>query len=373
MQSTEQLAAPISEESPAGRDLSAESSAVGLHWRISDARDRAQEAVDPDEADSKIVQWQELAGLCEEALATESKSTYYAGLLTEARTAIDGFAGFASGAEVAIAILRAFGRDCYPRDEYDEDEYPGETTVLPLVQLQTRSLLAMLRQVPLTGSAAGGPYSLWHWSEASRLASASDSERQASVARGMPADDTVRESAAGTPVEQLAATKDAIETAIERSQELAEAVNDTVGRRVASYRQLEEIFAETLAALRSLAGDRLDAADAGGEMTVAADGEANGEANGMVVAGVAPGTVAQPAVQVGAIGSREDAFRVLGDVATYFEKTEPQSLLPAQIRRVVKWGRMDPGELYREIISDGDTLRQLSRLVGIDIPKDDDD
>lgn len=366
MLTADQLAAPISDESPTGVDLSAESSAVGLHWQITDARDKAAEEPQPGDPVAPEERWKALVTLCEQALAEHSKNTMYTALLIEARMALDGYAGLAAALEATHEIIARYGVDCFPRDDYGDDEYPGETTMLPLIQLQTRSILSLARQLPITGAAGGKSFSLWDWTEASRIESASQEERDAYLAAGNPKLHEIQDAAAQTPTERLQQTVSDITDAIELLDELAEAINSAVHRHVAGYDKLKDSLITAHDAVKELAGGRLDVAEAteGGEV----DGDGV-----IAVANGAAGVAVVAATQVGAIGNREDAFRVLGDVASFFEKTEPQSLLPSQIRRVVDWGRMPPSELYAQLIDDHSVLRDLSRLTGMELKQDDDD
>jgi len=41
------------------------------------------------------------------------------------------------------------------------------------------------------------------------------------------------------------------------------------------------------------------------------------------------------------IESREQAYRILGEVADYLERTEPHSPTPYLIRRAISWGEMN--------------------------------
>ena len=58
---------------------------------------------------------------------------------------------------------------------------------------------------------------------------------------------------------------------------------------------------------------------------------------------------------------------MLEKVAKWFESNEPQSLLPPEIRKVIKRGRMSPQELFQDLISDENARRQLYRDVGIEV------
>jgi type VI secretion system protein ImpA len=79
------------------------------------------------------------------------------------------------------------------------------------------------------------------------------------------------------------------------------------------------------------------------------------------------GTTKQAGTSFG-LSTRDDAFRILLSVADFFERTEPQSLIPAQLRRVVEWGKLAPQELFARVIEDTSALEQMYKLVGIPRP-----
>jgi type VI secretion system protein ImpA len=62
---------------------------------------------------------------------------------------------------------------------------------------------------------------------------------------------------------------------------------------------------------------------------------------------------------------RNDAFRQLEVIATFFERTEPQSLLPAQIRRVIRQGQLTPREFFEELIEDPAARDKLFKTLGL--------
>lgn len=69
--------------------------------------------------------------------------------------------------------------------------------------------------------------------------------------------------------------------------------------------------------------------------------------------------------------NRELALTQLEEIAAWFERNEPQSILPSEIRKVVRRGRMTPEQLYKDLIDDESVRRQLFRDVGI-VPQDSD-
>jgi hypothetical protein len=65
-------------------------------------------------------------------------------------------------------------------------------------------------------------------------------------------------------------------------------------------------------------------------------------------------------------GGREDAFRKLEAIAVFFERNDPHSLTAAQIRNVVRLGRLPRAEYYRELLRDDAALALLFRASGMD-------
>src|SRR5262249_15247761 len=82
-----------------------------------------------------------------------------------------------------------------------------------------------------------------------------------------------------------------------------------------------------------------------------------------------PATAASAvATPSGPIRSREDAFRHLEQVATYFRTHEPHTVISYTLEQVVRWGRMPLPELLVELIPDDTVRLGLFRQVGIKPP-----
>ena len=77
------------------------------------------------------------------------------------------------------------------------------------------------------------------------------------------------------------------------------------------------------------------------------------------------GSPASAAVKVGAINSREAAFKQLLDIAQFFRKTEPHSPVSYVLEKAVKWGNMPLNELIVELIPDSSSRERYSELTGV--------
>ena len=65
----------------------------------------------------------------------------------------------------------------------------------------------------------------------------------------------------------------------------------------------------------------------------------------------------------GVVRSRDEAYRMLIEIARFLERTEPHSPVPHLLRRAIAWGRMSLPELLQELMSDQGNVFQL---LGID-------
>jgi type VI secretion system protein ImpA len=97
--------------------------------------------------------------------------------------------------------------------------------------------------------------------------------------------------------------------------------------------------------------------------------QAAGAASGGEAGGAA--TSAKGTAVSGTIQTREEAFRALLTVASFFRRTEPHSPISYALEQVVKWGRMTLPELIRELIADETTRGELAKRTGIPLESED--
>ena len=72
-----------------------------------------------------------------------------------------------------------------------------------------------------------------------------------------------------------------------------------------------------------------------------------------------------PIPHSGAIASRDEAYRLLEDVAAYLQKTEPHSPTPYLIKRAVAWGHMSLADLMQEIVREEGDIARFFSLLGV--------
>lgn len=70
-------------------------------------------------------------------------------------------------------------------------------------------------------------------------------------------------------------------------------------------------------------------------------------------------------VNLSGLATREEAYRLIGQVADALARIEPHSPIPDLLRRAVELGRMPFRRLIKELIHDGGNLAQVYREFGI--------
>jgi type VI secretion system protein ImpA len=104
----------------------------------------------------------------------------------------------------------------------------------------------------------------------------------------------------------------------------------------------------------------------------AAEAVPDEESGVMVGASVAGSSTEGGSVAVGSspqasVNNRLEALLAVAALATYFRKTEPHSPICLLLDRAVRWGQLDAGELFREILTDGSTgMGQMALMTGLE-------
>lgn len=360
------IMAPIPGDNPAGVDLR-EDDAHGNDFReVRDLRNdarRLERKVDDGSAEDRdtgdlLQKWPKIVSKGEEILTVWSKDLEIVAYLTEAYARLDGFAGVARGFRIARELVENYWDYLYPQP----DEYGLATRVLPLTWLNGTdgdgSLIGPLTRIALTEGTSKGPFALWQYRQAVELSGTTDPAGR---------EDRIR---------QGAATREQIDQACNETSnpyvffpKLVADIEDCQREFVALDHVLTEKcgneHAPPTSNITSTLQDCLDAVNDIGKKwrdgpPAAAVGE-NGHGEYTVGTTKPGGTGFQ-------LSTREDAFRILLSVADFFERTEPQSLMPAQLRRVVEWGKLSPQELFARVIEDTSALEQMCKLVGIERP-----
>lgn len=369
----EALLAPIPGENPAGADLRH----AGVYDQIVEAR-RADDGLGQGDwvRETKESDWDRVAALAEEALATKTKDIKVCAWMAEALVKLHGFAGLRDALRVMRGLHERFWEGLYPDKE--DDDLEARANAVKLMQDKTADAL---REVPLTQ----GGFSYFHWEQSNtfnvgpEVDSDTAEERRARATREgkVTSEDWLKEktltprrfyeTAHATLVECLAEIRalddpdDGLFDSLYKRdapsltdlKKSLEAVGGVV-ERIAKEKRMSEPWPEDIAAAATAAAPG-EPHPAGGN----GDGAAAHSATHVAVNAAAN-------APAGPIRTRQEAVRRLGEVAAFFRQTEPHSPVAYLVERAVKWSEMSLDAWLASVIKDSGVMRDLRETLGVD-------
>ena len=354
----EVLLQPISEESPSGENLRYS----GIYDQIAEAR-RSDDGLDQGDwkTDQKIADFNKVIELGVNALQTQSKDIQIAVWVAEALSRKHGFAGLRDSLILLSGLQEKFWDSLHP--EIDEGDMEGRANAISWLDVQ---FPLAIRATPIT---AVSNYSFNDLEDAAKydfpenitelpmdsqpplLALKAEAEKGNRVTATMWAKEkaqtrrAVVESVNFVLVECFAALSD-LNRVIEEKYDRNQMPGLSNVRNT-----LENVHTKVKLLLEE---KRLEEPDPIEEIEEFAEG---GEAG---AEGGSRGSVS------GAINNRKDALRRLGEIAAFFQKTEPHSPVSYLVQRAVKWGNMGLETWLQEVIKDQSVLYQLRETLGVD-------
>jgi len=374
----EEFLTPISADNPCGLDLQSSAEGLSIRSKLRDLRNEARRIErQADDANgtwsAAIPLWNKLREECFEVLKKTSRDLDVVALAIEALARTNGFKGLMLGFSMANAFVESFWEHLYPSPDPDDGpatpEKIAETRILPLdrlVGVDAEGLLAAaIYHIPLLQSRSGIKLALCDWRSSRLLAKETDRKKiDEAVALGATSPAAFSTAVRETPVEYLADVRDRISGVNDAWKELSESITSASdGKASLLVGPLDELFTACL--------------DAIAEFAPAAVQRRSPPANtGSVEVGQEP-AIDETSAELEKNGSpfppsfplnREDAFQRLELVADYFDRHDPHSLLSAQIRNVVRLGRLPREDFFAALIEDKNALKTLFKAVGLAPP-----
>lgn len=367
----EQIAAAIPGDNPAGVDTRNDSRRDSPYRVIKDAQVEARriekKAIEEGEGPSAALpQWNVVKDVGLEILTSQSKDLDVASYVIEAMVRIDGFSGLADAFLWTKVIVEKFWDKLYPLPDTEEGEEVTpemivDSRIQPLSRLSDMELLhTPLSWLEITDKVATGPYVFWHYDQAVEFEKLSDKEKEIREKRGTVTKALFDAVVAESDISFFQRLLKEIQDCQTHYKALIDLVTKKCKQSVPadtpfpSYSKVQEDLDNCLKAVRFITKGRLpDVADASAAKPAdAAAGAAK------------PQSAAAPVDKV--LVTREDGFRQLLEVAAFFERTEPQSLIPALIKKVVRQGKLSPAEYFTELIEDEKIRLQIFKASGLD-------
>ena len=351
---------PFEGELPGGKDLRDDDDPRNLYRRIRDSRTNARDVeIRVDEkrlnkgespADA-IRQWQDVWNDGQEYLQSCGKDLEIVAYMIEASVRLGGIGGLAMALNLTKELVRDFWGQLLPTP--DEDGI--ETTLLPISRLNGDVITYPLLRVPMTEDTSVGKFVIWQYTQAKQLESLKAEERETRVSRGAATVELFSRAVAETSDDFYRILAAELKEAMTAVVELNDIFQEKVGEELApNLSKFKNSLKEADATLRIVAGDRLAQSEEEGEEedTETSEGADTGKSVGRGVRGD--------------ISSREDALILLEKVAVWFERQEPQSILPSEIRKAKRRAAMTPEQLYMDLITDESARDSLFKDVGIE-------
>lgn len=339
--------APISDDAPAGKDLS-----------FSPEFDVIQEARRSDDAtldqgdwvkDLKSADWLAVINQCSDLLQNRSKDLRLAAWMIEAGTMQHQFEGFADGCYLMAELCNQFWDGLHP--EIEDGDYELRLGNLGWMLKQS---LFWVQTIPLT-TAPEGRYSTVNLEVALRSTGGEGSEDHADLA-------TIDAARAATPkayyqglIEHAPRAQDALKT-------LEQAVDARLGLDGPSFTSLRETLETVCDHAIRMARDS-GVVPEGEEELESEQGAADNADHPNASAGQ---STAVASASQGPINTRRDALKQLRQVADFFRRTEPHSPVAYLAERAANWGEMPLHVWLKTVLKeDNASLGQLQELLGV--------
>jgi len=362
------FATPLKGESPSGENLQASEDGRAERSALRDLREEARRIErKADEGDTTDGGWPAARSVWEDArdkaldiLRTRSRDLDVAAICVEALGRTDGFAGLAAGFAMIRAMVESSWDTLFPAPDPEDGPADDETIVnersLPLqrlVGIDADGLLApAILRIPFTHGRGDEQYALCHWRSSRELVNEESEEKlKLAIERGGVSPAQFAEAVSSTPISHLKQVFLDLSSAAEQWESLSDAVaSASGGNAFVPAGPLRDLFEECGNAIQAFAPAAIPSESSSEEGDSGSAGEdAGAGGNGSA-----------------APSGREDAFRKLEAIALFFERNDPHSLTAAQIRNVVRLGRLPRSDYYRELLRDEAALALLFRASGMD-------
>ena len=366
------FSSPISGDFPAGENLQLSEEGRAARSALRDLREEARRierrADDGDSSEGGWAAarsvWVDVRDRGLDILRNRSRDLDIAAMTIEALARTDGFIGLAAGFAMTREMVESSWSDLFPipdpEDGPADDAAVVEERTLPLqrlVGMDSEGLLVpAILHIPLTQSRSDEQYAICHWRSSRDLVNEQSEEKlKLAVERGAVSPAQFEQAIATTPLPHLKEVYLELCQAAEQWELLSNAVSSASGgAAVLPAGPIRDLFEECDAAIRTFAPAAIPAP----EQTASDNGDAAADEAGADGEGGGG--------RAGAPTGRAEAFSQLESIADFFERHDPHSLIGAQIRSVVRLGRLPREAYYRELLRDESALALLFRAAGMD-------
>jgi type VI secretion system protein ImpA len=358
------LLAPIPGDQPAGADLRANAGPTSPYYQAKDGRNAARAAerqIEGGAEDAPPPDWKVVVAAATRALAESSKDLELTAYLIEALCRTHGFAGLRDGFKLARGLVEQFWDGLYPTP----DEEGVATKVAPLTGLNGEdaegTLIAPINRIPITDGPGLGRLTYANYLQAVATGKVLDPKvREKKIAAGAMHMDLIQKAVDETPAAFYRAAFDDLTAALDEFGKLSAALDAKAGPAAPPTSAIRGALENVLGAIKDIAKGKL-------AVTQAPPASAPDKKDGAKAdpSGNGKPQADEAGEKLPAIRNRDDALNAILQLADYFRRTEPHSLVPFALEQSVRWARMPLPELIQELIPEEGPRKAFFKQVGI--------
>ncbi len=337
---------PISSDFPSGKDIRQETLYFETKAARTHARKIEKEGIENWGQTKK--DWEIIFKNSCEILTSLSKDLEVASWLLESLVRREGFPGLRDGFKLIQGLVNTFWESLYPL----VDENGIYTRVAPLRNLNGEDkegvLILPITNISITQGGSLGPFALWQYQQAKTLEKISDPEQREKKFEVLGI--TLEEfntSIKETSPDFFKDLLENIQEALNAYKDLIVSLDEKCGKDSPPSSYILKKIEEIQDTVKFISRDILpfSSSQEKDETTTKNEKIINSSLG---------------------LKSREEAFQSLQNVAQFFQQTEPQSLFPYMLERIIKWGKLPFPQLMTELIGDESSRKQLYHLVGVE-------
>ena len=351
---------PINADNPAGDDLRLNPGDLTFS-QLEEMRTEVDPTLDAG-GESRSANWPGVVSLCEEALTGQTKDLEVAAFYAQGLVAVEGVSGLLTGLRIMRGMVEEFWDHVHPG--FDEGEIIEPIRARPISWIgSSREFLFAVKKIQVTAPIGDAARSWFDYEQSQRLDQAAMKTDQAAyqelAASGLISGEQWRSSLGGTPPERLEGTIAALKDCVAELAALDKACEDRFKEDPPFLMDLISLLEEIMEYL-----ERYQSSSGAG-VSETASATAPAAQTAAAPTGSAP-AAPTPGAPAGPIGSRDEAYRRLREVAEFLRKTEPHSPVPPLLDRAVRWGNMSFEKLFDDVVKNKDARVQTRDLLGLE-------
>lgn len=330
----------------------------GESLRYTDVYDKIREARREDDetlpqgvwkSDLKKADWDQVEQLCQDALKNKSKDLQIAIWLMEARLRLEGIGGLTRGLELILGLTRTYWDGFFPQMEGGGHDL--RIGLYDWINLRlSEEIHFILISIPSDKSAPS--YRLLDFNEANRIDLPSKKTNfpgnQPATEGKSPLLNKISISIHQTPTAYYRYMDKSCTLALKLMTELEEELRLHLGENAPTFYRLKEKVESVQRFVHQLLEARGDTKEK--KKTIISD-------------------ISEPHSLkksfAGPIENRDQAYAILGEVASYLERIEPHSPTPYLIHRAISWGDMNLSQVVSNVINEDGNISLLLDILNV--------